>query len=87
VYSILTVPLSAVRQLGFHDDATGHTQVGSAATLGVITVYGLSGAFNVILFFVIRSNLLLFPGKEDGRGEESPMFVLPDHIPAPGGNA
>jgi hypothetical protein len=81
VYSILIVPLSIVRFIGFHLENihNGVNTMPSSALLFVITIYGLSGAANVLLFFTIRSNLLLFRRREPV--ENVPLNVLPPHQP------
>ncbi|KAK0213163.1 hypothetical protein DFS33DRAFT_101077 [Desarmillaria ectypa] len=56
VYSILVLPLSVVRWITF----SGKNQLGSAANLIVISIYGLSGMMNVILLLVTRPNSMLF---------------------------
>ncbi|KAK0476750.1 hypothetical protein IW261DRAFT_1566827 [Armillaria novae-zelandiae] len=68
VYSILVLPLSVVRWITFN----GKNQLGSEATLIVISIYGLSGMMNVILLLVTRPNSVLF-GKTGraGRGRVS----------------
>lgn len=68
VYSILVLPLSVVRWITFN----GKNQLGSEATLIVISIYGLSGMMNVILLLLTRPNSVLF-GKTGraGRGRVS----------------
>lgn len=63
-YCVLVLPLSIVRWLGF----SGHT-IPSAATFGVISVYGLSGMLNVALLLYTRPNSVLFG---DGRAALHP---------------
>lgn len=61
VYSILVLPLSVVRWVGFVQERGGRlSHIASSATLTVVTIYGLSGAMNVVLLFVTRPNSLLF---------------------------
>ncbi|KAI0276633.1 hypothetical protein BGY98DRAFT_694003 [Russula aff. rugulosa BPL654] len=55
-YSLMVLPLSIARWLQF-----SHHHVSSAATLFGSTVFHLSGAINVLLFLIIRPELLLFP--------------------------
>ncbi|KAJ7745447.1 hypothetical protein DFH07DRAFT_748882 [Mycena maculata] len=56
-YSVLILPLSVVRWIGFtHSDAA----IPSAAEFAVISVYGLSGAINVLLLLNTRPNSVLF---------------------------
>ena len=52
----MVLPLSIARWLQF-----SHHHVSSAATLFGSTVFHLSGAINVLLFLIIRPELLLFP--------------------------
>ena len=55
-YSIIVLPLSITRWLSFkHED-----KVPSAATFFSVSVFNLSGAINVLLFLVVRPELLLF---------------------------
>lgn len=57
VYSVIVLPLSVVRWItGFGADPH---QMPSAATFIVISIYGLSGALNAMLFLLTRSDLLL----------------------------
>jgi hypothetical protein len=44
--------------------ALGHHNVSPATTLGVFTVFNLSGAIDVLLFLIVRPQLLLFPRPE-----------------------
>jgi len=62
LYSIMVVPLSAVRWAGFVQENTGdhRNHIPAAATLAVRVVFGLSGICNVILFLTTRPRLLLF---------------------------
>jgi hypothetical protein len=61
-YSIVVLPVSITRWLTFsHKDM----DVPSAATFFSVSLHDLSGAINVLLFFIIRPELLLFiPPKE-----------------------
>jgi hypothetical protein len=58
-YSIIVLPVSIARWLSF-----SHPQVSSAAPLFGSTVFHLSGTINVLLFLIIRPELLLFPRPE-----------------------
>jgi len=61
VYSVLILPLSVVRWIGFAQERGGReSHIGAAATLTVIAVYGLSGACNVFLLLYTRPNSILF---------------------------
>ncbi|KAF9467367.1 hypothetical protein BDZ94DRAFT_1249167 [Collybia nuda] len=61
VYSILIIPLSVVRWIGFVQERGGReSHIGAAATMSVIGIYGLSGACNVILLLTTRPNSILF---------------------------
>lgn len=61
VYSILILPLSVVRWIGFAQESGGNANhVGATATMTVISIYGLSGACNVILLLTTRPNSILF---------------------------
>jgi hypothetical protein len=53
-----------------HEDGK---QVKPSTLLGVMTIFSLSGVVNVLLFFFIRSNLLLFGNEKD----TTVPFVLP----------
>src|SRR5687767_5791038 len=66
VYSILILPLTIVRFIGFGQEAKyGAARISSGATLTVAAVYGLSGACNVVLIRLTRSKSTLFgPRKE-----------------------
>lgn len=65
VYSILILPLSIVRWIGFGQErGNGVYHIGAGATFAVISIYGLSGLMNVILLLLTRPNSLLF-GKGD----------------------
>jgi len=60
-YAILVAPLSIVRWL--QNAGSYQELISSADSLAVGAVFGLSGIVNVVLFLLIRPNLLLF-GKE-----------------------
>jgi hypothetical protein len=65
MYSVLVLPLSAVRWMTFYQaNHGGGMPISAAATFGVIAIYELSGAFNVILLFTTRSDVLLFHRKQ-----------------------
>ncbi|KAJ6594294.1 hypothetical protein B0H19DRAFT_1094861 [Mycena capillaripes] len=69
-YCVLILPLSVVRWLAF---TRGSTSIPSAATFGVISLYGLSGVINVALLLYTRPNSVLFRGDacDDGGGGEN----------------
>lgn len=54
VYCVVVLPLSVVRWITFDG-----TPVNSAANFVVVSIYNLSGFFNVLLFTLTRPNLLL----------------------------
>ncbi|KAI0276635.1 hypothetical protein BGY98DRAFT_1097990 [Russula aff. rugulosa BPL654] len=64
-YSLMVLPLSIARWLQF-----SHHHVSSAATFFGSTIFHLSGAINVLLFLIIRPELLLFPRPEQLDEEE-----------------
>jgi hypothetical protein len=55
-YSLVVLPLTIARWLLFSNH-----HVSSAATFFAISIFYLSGAINVVLFLIIRPELLLFP--------------------------
>jgi hypothetical protein len=75
-YALLIIPTSVVRWTEFHQEYTGDRvdHVKSATLMTVMTIFSLSGVVNVLLFFIIRSNLLLFGNEK----ETTASFVLPD---------
>jgi len=79
VYSILVLPLSAVRWLEFIQERHGGMDhVSSAATFAVASIYFLSGAANVLLFSFTRPNLLLFKSDVSFTTDEGqPPLQLP----------
>ncbi|EIM82772.1 uncharacterized protein STEHIDRAFT_160399 [Stereum hirsutum FP-91666 SS1] len=78
VYSIVTLPLSVVRWIGFGLESHG-SKVPSAATFVAASLYGLSGFLNVLLILLTRPQLLLFgpPITRTARGR------APSPSPAP----
>jgi hypothetical protein len=56
IYSLIILPLTIARWTQF-----SHHHVSSAATFFASSIFHLSGAANVLLFLVIRPELLLFP--------------------------
>jgi hypothetical protein len=77
-YSICVIPLSIVRWLSFAHDGLHldylallpcsyfhDTDVPSVAFFAVSFLFGLSGAFNVALFFATRADVLLFTRADD----------------------
>ena len=73
-YAIIILPVSITRWSSF-----GSKDVPSAATFFSVSLHDLSGAINVLLFLVVRSELLLFTPPE--RVPES-KFVDPSTSPA-----
>jgi len=72
VYSTLILPLSVVRWIAFvQERGGGENRIPSSATFTVISIYGLSGAFNVILFVVTRPESILFRRRKD-------LAILPE---------
>ncbi|KAJ7497678.1 hypothetical protein FB451DRAFT_1018379, partial [Mycena latifolia] len=66
-YCVLVLPLSVVRWIGFvQERGGGSNRIPASATFGVISLYGLSGALNVVLLLNTRPNSVLFG---DGGGE------------------
>ena len=58
-YAIIILPVSITRWSSF-----GSNDVPSAATFFSVSLHDLSGAINVLLFLVVRSELLLFTPPE-----------------------
>jgi len=58
-YSLVVLPISISRWLQF-----SRHHVSSAATFFGVTMFNLSGAINVLLFLLVRPQLLLFPRPE-----------------------
>ncbi|KAJ8520458.1 hypothetical protein ONZ45_g2702 [Pleurotus djamor] len=92
VYSILVLPLSIVRWNAFSQESRdAGAETPSAATLSVISIYGFSGAFNVLLLFVTRPASRLFgrtqheglhtPKGSDGTLRDSEDLGRPHHSP------
>lgn len=88
VYSVLVLPLSIVRWIGFSPER----QMSSVATFIVINVYALSGAFNALLLLWTRLDLFLFrktsvglapPAKSqwDIRGSSADISLQANDIP------
>ena len=79
---MLVLPLSAVRWMTFYRAKHGGGKpISAAATFGVIAIYELSGAFNVILLFTTRSDVLLFHRKQrpqQPNDNDSALGRLPD---------
>jgi hypothetical protein len=59
-YSLVVLPLTIARWSLFD-----HEKVSSAATFFSVSVFNLSGAINVILFLIVRPQLLLFTPPEE----------------------
>lgn len=61
VYCVCVIPLSIVRWITFMDEANfGDSTMSSVATFTVITIFNLSGFFNVVLVFTTKPKLGLF---------------------------
>jgi len=71
-YSFVVLPLSIARWSLF-----SHKDVSPAATFFAVTIYNLSGAVNVLLFLIVRPQLLLFPSPEDFSEPEAVVLVQP----------
>ena len=69
-YAILILPTSAARWSQFN-----HKKVSSATTLFCLCVFYLSGVTNVLLFLIIRPQLLLFTPPEDYREREATVEI------------
>ncbi|KAJ7033369.1 hypothetical protein C8F04DRAFT_623175 [Mycena alexandri] len=68
-YCVLLIPLSVARWIGFVQERGGRMDsIPSAATFGVISLYGLSGASNVVLLLSTKPNSMLFGGWQGGAG-------------------
>ncbi|KAH8998215.1 hypothetical protein EDB86DRAFT_820342 [Lactarius hatsudake] len=70
-YSVMVIPLSVSRWL-----LVGHQDVPSATTFFGLVMFNLSGALNVLLFLIVRPDLLLFTPPEE-LGESSVELVNP----------
>ncbi|KAH9048332.1 hypothetical protein EDB84DRAFT_263787 [Lactarius hengduanensis] len=66
-YSLMVLPLTIARWSLFN-----HKEVSSAATFFGVSMFNLSGAINVLLFLIVRPQLLLFSPPEE--------FSEPDSI-------
>ena len=76
-YSLVVIPLSVSRWLLF-----SHKNVPSAATFFGIIMFNLSGAINVLLFLIVRPQLLLFTPPEEPVKPEVELANL-DHANYP----
>jgi len=65
VNCVVILPLSIVRCITFTERVN---RVPSVVTFIAITLFGLSGAFNVVLLLTVRSELLLFGSDSDAVG-------------------
>jgi len=59
-YSLMVLPLSVARWSTFN-----HKKESSAATFFAVSMFNLSGAINVLLFLIVRPQLLLFSDPEE----------------------
>ncbi|KAI9442155.1 hypothetical protein H4582DRAFT_1847844 [Lactarius indigo] len=64
-YSLVVLPLSVVRW-----SLSSHKDVPSAAAFFAVSMFNLSGAINVLLFLIVRPQLLLFSPPEEFSEEE-----------------
>ncbi|KAI0036176.1 hypothetical protein K488DRAFT_41622 [Vararia minispora EC-137] len=81
IYSILILPVSVIRWVGFGLEARGITDaIPGVATFVVDFTYSLSGAMNVILLLWTRPNLLLFGHVSGQRSDEESAIAIPKHI-------
>jgi hypothetical protein len=69
-YSLMVLPISITRWLTFSHK---HEDVPSAATFFSVSMFNLSGAINVLLFLVVRPQLLLFTPPEGFSEPESEL--------------
>ena len=85
----MVLPLSITRWSLFN-----HKTVSSAATFFAVSMFNLSGAMNVLLFLIVRPDLLLFYPPEEFSGSEIELrhasTIFPDaakyhHNPQPTG--
>jgi hypothetical protein len=78
-YTLMVLPLSIARWSLFN-----HKKVSSAVTFFAVTMFNLSGAINVLLFLIVRPQLLLFSLPEELRESEielqagQPSAIPPD---------
>jgi hypothetical protein len=79
-YCFVVLPLSVTRWRSFNN----HHHVSSAGTFFGVTMFNLSGAINVVLFLVVRPQLLLFPRPEV---LAEPEIELELELAPPGGSA
>ncbi|KAH9083444.1 hypothetical protein EDB83DRAFT_2511764 [Lactarius deliciosus] len=86
-YSLMVLPLTVTRWSLFN-----HKKVSSAATFFGVSMFNLSGAINVLLFLIVRPQLLLFSPPESSEPDEfhysnTDSTIFPDtnhnHSPQP----
>ncbi|KAI9463566.1 hypothetical protein BJY52DRAFT_1184586 [Lactarius psammicola] len=70
-YSFIILPVSIVRWL------FNHKKVPSAATFFAVSMFNLSGAINVLIFLIVRPQLLLFSPPEEFSEPEIVEFSHP----------
>ena len=75
-YSLVILPLTIARWLQF-----SHHHVSPAATFFAASIFHLSGAINVLLFLIIRPELLLFPRPEQLDEQETQLTHQGDNGP------
>ena len=76
-YSLMVLPVSIARWSLFN-----HKEVSSAATFFSVSIFNLSGAINVLLFLIVRPQLLLFSPPEESEevelGPTTGSAIFPD---------
>ncbi|KAH9961213.1 hypothetical protein BC827DRAFT_1203226 [Russula dissimulans] len=78
-YALVVLPLSVARW-----SLVSHKDIPSVALLFGLTMFNLSGAINVLLFLIIRPQLLLFaPPKQPIEPERQPSCLDTDSVPEP----
>jgi len=75
-YSLMVLPLSVTRWSLFN-----HKKVSSAATFFAVSMFNLSGAINVLLFLIVRPQLLLFSPPEEFSETEIELGHSSTNIP------
>jgi hypothetical protein len=77
-YSLIALPLCIVRWVGFGREASGKS-VPSSATIAAVSLFGLSGIVNVLLFLGTRPDRLLFAREPPPELEEVIALPPSDH--------
>ncbi|KAH9061349.1 hypothetical protein EDB87DRAFT_1560305 [Lactarius vividus] len=68
-YFVVVLPISIVRWIEFRNKKIPP----SAATFFTVSMFNLSGAINVLLFLIVRRELLLFSSPEEHSGHEGEL--------------